>query len=147
MPPFGAVVLNTDACTLCLACVGACPVGALSDNPDQPMLRFTESACVQCGICTATCPENAITLAPRIDLAAWNAPRRVLKEEEPFACTSCGKPFGTKSSIDRVMAKLESHWMFSGEKGRDRMRLLCMCDDCRTREVVIAGFDPHETTQ
>ncbi len=145
--PFGAVMLNADACTLCLACVGACPASALSDNPDQPMLRFTESACVQCGICATTCPENAITLAPRIDLAAWNAPRKVLKEEEPFACTSCGKPFGTKSSIDRVMAKLESHWMFSGEAGRDRMRLLSMCDDCRTREVVIAGFDPHETTQ
>jgi ferredoxin len=145
--PFGAVVLNTDACTLCLACVGACPTGALSDNPDLPMLRFTESACVQCGICATTCPESAITLEPRIALAGWNAPRKVLKEEEPFACTSCGKLFGTKSSIDRVMAKLDSHWMFTGEKGRDRMRLLSMCDDCRTREVVIAGFDPHETTQ
>lgn len=145
--PFGAVVLNSDACTLCLACVGACPASALSDNPDQPMLRFTESACVQCGICATTCPESAITLEPRIALDAWAAPRKVLKEEEPFACTSCGKPFGTKSSIDRVIAKLETHWMFTGEKGRDRMRLLSMCDDCRTREVVIAGFDPHETTQ
>ena len=142
--PFGAVVLNSESCTLCLACVGACPSGALSDNPDQPMLRFTESACVQCGICEATCPEEAIALAPQIDLAAWSQPKRILKEEEPFCCTACGKAFGTGSSIRRVMQKLESHWMFAGDDGAERRRLLTMCDDCRTREVVIAGFDPHE---
>lgn len=142
--PFGTVNLDLDACTLCLSCVGACPAGALSDNPDQPMLRFTESACVQCGICEATCPEDAITIAPQIDLTAWSAPKRVLKQEEPFACTSCGKLFGTRSSIDRVMAKLDGHWMFSGAEGEKRRALLSMCDDCRTREVVIAGFDPHE---
>lgn len=141
--PFGAVVLNTDSCTLCLACVGACPSGALGDNPDQPMLRFTESACVQCGICEATCPERAITLAPKIDLAAWAQPKRILKEEQPFCCTSCGKAFGTGSSIRRVIQKLEGHWMFTGADGAERRRLLGMCDDCRTQEVVIAGFDPH----
>ena len=142
--PFGSVLLDHDACTLCLACVGACPAGALSDNPDMPMLRFTESACVQCSICVATCPEDALRLTPQIDFTAWAAPRRVLKQEEPFACTSCAKPFGTKSSIERVMQKLEDHWMFAGNAGADRRRLLTMCDDCRTREVVIAGFDPHE---
>jgi ferredoxin len=90
--PFGAVVLDVEACTLCHACVGVCPTGALSDNPDVPMLRFSESACVQCGLCAATCPETAITLEPQIDFAAWESPKRRLKEEQPFACTSCGKP-------------------------------------------------------
>ena len=141
--PFGTVHLNTGSCTLCLSCVGACPAGALGDNPDRPMLRFTESACVQCGLCAATCPEDAIAIEPRIDLAAWAAPKRVLKEEEPFCCTECGKAFGTGSSIRRVMEKLEGHWMFSGAEGASRRRLLTMCDDCRTKEVVIAGFDPH----
>ncbi len=142
--PFGTVNLELDACTLCLSCVAACPAGALSDNPDQPMLRFTESACVQCGICAATCPEDAITIAPQIDLSAWAAPRRVLKEEAPFACTSCGKLFGTRSSIERVLSKLDGHWMFSGSEGAKRRAFLTMCEECRTREVVIAGFDPHE---
>jgi ferredoxin len=53
-------------------------------HPRPPELRFTESACVQCGICEATCPENAITLSPGIDFAAWDSPRRLLHEEEPF---------------------------------------------------------------
>ncbi len=142
--PFGKVDLNVEACTLCLACVGVCPTGALSDNPDLPMLRFTESACVQCGLCANTCPEDAITLVPQMDFAAWDAPRQVLKEEEPFACTGCGKLFGTRSSIERVLERLDGHWMFTGPEGAERRRLLTLCDDCRTVEVVKAGFDPHD---
>ena len=49
--PFGAVEVNVEGCTLCLSCVSACPTGALSDDPERPMLRFAEDACVQCGLC------------------------------------------------------------------------------------------------
>jgi ferredoxin len=144
--PFGAVVLDTDACTLCMACAGVCPAGALIDNPEQPMLRFTESACVQCGLCEATCPESAITLVPQVDFAAWEAPKRILKEEEPFCCTACGKAFGTRSSIERVQAKLSGHWMFQGEAGAARLAVLSMCEDCRVEAIVNEGFDPHDGT-
>lgn len=144
--PFGAVMLDAKACTLCLACVGVCPTGALTDNPDLPMLRFTESACVQCGLCAATCPESAITLAPRIDFAAWEAPKRPLKEEQPFACTACGKPFGTRSSIERVQSRLAGHWMFAGPEGAARARILTMCEDCRVEAVINEGFDPHDAS-
>jgi ferredoxin len=137
------VKLDQAACTLCLACVSACPAGALSDNPERPMLRFTESLCVQCGLCEATCPEDAITIAAQVDFAAWNEPRRVLKEEEPFHCITCAKPFGTKSTIERIKARLEEkHWMFSGAN-RSRIEVLMMCDDCRVQRVVNEGFDPH----
>src|SRR5262249_18066537 len=84
--PFGKVEINVQGCTLCLACVGACPTGALSDNPERPMLRFAEDACVQCGLCKATCPEKVITLTPQLDFRAATATARVLKEEEPFQC-------------------------------------------------------------
>jgi ferredoxin len=140
--PFGAVEVNIEGCTLCLACVSACPTGALSDNPDKPMLRFTEDACVQCGLCKATCPEKVITLSPRLDFSAATALARTLKEEEPFACTRCGKPFGTKSSIERVIAKLEGkHWMYEG--AQSRIELLKMCDDCRVIVVSAQDFDPY----
>src|SRR5690606_11887910 len=65
--PFGAVEVNAADCTLCLSCVGACPTGALIDNPDWPMLRFIEDACVQCGLCKVTCPEKVISLKRRIN--------------------------------------------------------------------------------
>ena len=141
--PFGGVELNVEGCTLCHACVTACPTGALSDNPDRAMLRFTESLCVQCGLCESTCPEKVITLDPRLDFKAWNAPLRVLKEEEPFHCIACGKPFGTKSSIDRVLEKLgEKHWMFRGTNAK-RIDVIKMCADCRVEAVMNEGFDPH----
>ena len=145
--PFGGVNLNFEGCTLCHACVTACPTAALSDNPDRAMLRFTESLCVQCGLCEATCPEHVITLEPRLDFQAWNAPLRVLKEEEPFHCIGCGKPFGTKSSIDRVLAKLgEKHWMFQGANAK-RLDVVKMCADCRVEAVVNESFDPHAAPQ
>ncbi|MEA2984568.1 MAG: hypothetical protein QOD94_822, partial [Alphaproteobacteria bacterium] len=100
--PFGAVQVNAEGCTLCLSCVSACPTGALLADPDRPMLRFTEDACVQCGLCQATCPEKVITLTPQIDFRAATASARVLKEEEPFHCIRCDKPFGVKSTIERV---------------------------------------------
>jgi Pyruvate/2-oxoacid:ferredoxin oxidoreductase delta subunit len=140
--PFGAVEVDAQGCTLCLACVSACPTGAMSDNPDRPMLRFTEDACVQCGLCKATCPEKVITMKPQIDFRAATAASRVLKEEEPFHCISCGKPFGVKSTIERVTAKLEGrHWMFKGSA--ERLAVLKMCDDCRVAAVSEQDFDPY----
>src|SRR5204863_1379162 len=103
--PFGKVEINVEGCTLCLACVAACPTGALGDDPEKPTLRFSEDACVQCGLCKATCPEKVITLKPQIDFRAATSLARVLKEEEPFACVRCGKPFGTRSTIARVTEK------------------------------------------
>ena len=141
--PFGGVNLDVEGCTLCHACVTACPTAALSDNPDRAMLRFTESLCVQCGLCESTCPEKVITLEPRLDFKAWSAPLQVLKEEEPFNCIACGKPFGTKSSIDRVLTKLgEKHWMFQGANAK-RLDVIKMCADCRVEAVVNESFDPH----
>jgi ferredoxin len=140
--PFGAIEVDVAGCTLCLACVSACPTGALGDNPEKPTLRFSEDACVQCGLCQATCPEKVITLKPQIDFRAATSLARVLKEEEPFACIRCGKPFGTRSTIARVTEKLAGkHWMFQGDASR--LELLKMCEDCRAIAATEASFDPH----
>ncbi len=140
--PFGKIEVNVEGCTLCLSCVGACPTGALGDDPDKPTLKFSEGACVQCGLCQATCPEKVISLSPQIDFAALTAPARILKEEEPFHCVSCGKPFGTKSTIERIIAKLEGkHWVYKDSP--QRLEMLKMCDDCRVTAVTNQGFDPY----
>ncbi|MCA6109386.1 4Fe-4S binding protein [Bradyrhizobium cenepequi] len=139
---FGAVVVDADNCTLCLACVSACPTGALRDDSERPKLRFVEDACVQCGLCQATCPERVISLVPQIDFRSGSAPARVLKEEEPFCCIQCNKPFGVKSTIERVLAKLEGrHWMYPDAS--QRLELIKMCDDCRVAAVSQENFDPY----
>jgi hypothetical protein len=83
-----------------------------------------------------------ISLVPQIDFRASTAPARILKEEEPFHCISCGKVFGTKSTIDRITAQLAAkHWMFANAPGR--IEMLKMCDDCRVVAVTKASFDPY----
>ncbi len=139
--PFGTLNVNVDGCTLCLSCVSACPTGALSDDPDRPILRFAEDACVQCGLCQATCPEKVIELVPQIDFRAATARTRTIKEEEPALCIRCHKPFGVKSTIDRVAAKLEGqHWMYPN--ANKRVDAIRMCADCRVIAMSEEGFDP-----
>ncbi|MCG7200728.1 4Fe-4S binding protein [Marinobacter pelagius] len=129
--PYGAIEIDSDKCTLCLACVSLCPTGALGDHPDRPEVQFTENACVQCGICQSTCPETAITLKPRLDLSKDALSARALHGEEPFECIQCGKPFGVASTINRIVEKLENqHWMYTNS---DNVQLIKMCDDCRVK--------------
>jgi ferredoxin len=140
--PFGAVEVDTDGCTLCLSCVSACPTHALSDDAERPMLRFSEEACVQCGLCVATCPEQVITLKPRLDFRNGAGGTKILKEEEPFRCVRCRKPFGVRSTIEHVLAKLaERHWMF--KDAPERVELIKMCEDCRVRSISEKDFDPY----
>ncbi|MFB9269963.1 4Fe-4S binding protein [Bradyrhizobium erythrophlei] len=139
--PLGAVSVDVDGCTLCLSCVSVCPTGALRDDPERPMLKFVEDACVQCGLCESTCPEKVITLKPQIDFRAARASAKVIKEEAPALCIRCNKPFGVKSTIEKIAAKLEGrHWMFpAGDKRLDTVR---MCADCRVIAMTEQQFDP-----
>ena len=106
------------------------------------MLRFAEQACVQCGLCQSTCPEKVITLKPQLDFGAGSRGTRVLKEETPYCCIRCSKPFGVRSTIERVVAKLAgTHWMFT--QSPERLDLIRMCDECRVAAVSEKEFDPY----
>lgn len=139
--PYGRVVLDVQACTLCLACVGACPTHALGDSGVRPELLFTAAFCVQCGICTATCPESAIRLEPRYDFTTAAVTPHSLKIGEPFACVRCGKSFGSRSSVERIVERLKGkHAMFKSDA---QVRLIQMCDDCRVIALTEGGGDPY----
>jgi ferredoxin len=129
--PYGAIEINSDKCTLCLACVSLCPTGALGDHPDRPEVQFTENACVQCGVCESTCPETAIVLKPQLDVSKAALSPRALHGEDPFECIKCGTPFGVASTINRIVEKLENqHWMYTNS---DNVQLIKMCDNCRVK--------------
>jgi len=130
--PFGEVLLDQARCTLCMACVSQCPASALSAGDDTPQLYFIEANCVQCGLCCRTCPEDAIAITPRYlyDFQVRNS-RRLLHEEEPFACIRCGKPFATRSVIERIAKKMRGHAMFQGAA----LERISMCEDCRVQDI------------
>jgi ferredoxin len=127
--PFGAVLIDVEGCTMCLACVGACPTGALVDDPDRPFLGFREDACVQCGLCKNTCPESVISLQPRLNFTPEAREVQEKNRAEPFNCIRCGKPFAVAQSVETILDKLaDKHWMFMGTAAADRIK---MCEDCR----------------
>ncbi len=141
--PYGRIAIDTEACTLCMACVSACPTGAMLDTPGEPTLRFTEAACVQCGLCVGTCPENALAPEPRLNLAPAAMQPVTLHHEEPFECIECGKPFATRATIARIKDQLAGkHAMFASP---ERARLIEMCEDCRVTTQAAGGDDPFAT--
>jgi hypothetical protein len=76
---------------------------------------------------------------PGVRLSAARTPARILKQEEPFRCS---KPFGLKSTIERVVTKLEGkHRMYNGSS--QRIDIIIMCEDGRVAAVAEQGFDPY----
>jgi ferredoxin len=132
--PFGRIRVNKSACTMCMSCVAVCPTSALRAGQGLPQLNFVEWSCIQCGLCETACPEDAIQSEPRFlyDDNERSTPR-VLHEEQPMCCVSCGKPFATRSTLDAMMKKLEGHWMFQSKAERRRLE---MCDICRVKDMM-----------
>jgi ferredoxin len=139
--PFGAITVNRESCTLCMACVGACPSQALRDTAERPVLAMIERNCVQCGLCETTCPEDAIALVPRLNLTAQAREAVTLNETQPFHCIRCSKPFGTAQMVATMLAKLGAHPAFSGAAA-ERLK---MCGDCRVIDMMERGERPGAT--
>jgi len=137
--PFGAITVNKETCTLCKACISACPEAALLDSPEAPMLRFIGRNCVQCGLCEKTCPESAITLFPRLSFEEKAKQPVTLNEAEPFNCVKCGKPFGTRRMVENMTGKLAAHSMFAGGGALKRLQ---MCGDCRVIDMASSTDEP-----
>jgi ferredoxin len=138
--PYGAVVLDISRCTLCMACVGACPTSALQHGSPGPQISFRERDCTQCGSCRQVCPEQAVTLTPRI----CYDPRRVdtariLHQDAPLRCSMCGAPFATAGMVAAVARRLAEHWMYQDPEARRR---LTMCRDCRIRSCYASPHAP-----
>ena len=131
--PYGAVNVDQNKCTLCMACVGACPSSALVDGRELPALKFIERNCLQCNLCVQTCPENALSLTPRLSLAPEARKEVQLHGADPFHCLRCGTPFGTRQMVDAMVKRLSSHSMFAGETAARRLQ---MCPDCRVLDMM-----------
>jgi ferredoxin len=134
--PYGGLAIDKGKCTLCLACINACPAKALSDDESQPRLQFREASCVQCGLCVATCPEDALQLSARLDLRPSARQPQTLNEDTPCHCVSCGKPFGSTATVQAMVARLSGHSLFATPAQQKR---LLMCGDCRVIDMLEHG--------
>ncbi len=58
------VLWRKDACEGCLACVAACPAGAVTVAATGPV--FDRARCTGCGACVAACPGGALTISGKL---------------------------------------------------------------------------------
>ena len=73
-PSFGFPVIDFARCTLCDACVSACPTGAIHATPAQHgrrVLALSYAACIQCRACVHACPEQAIASGHEVEIATY----------------------------------------------------------------------------
>ncbi len=56
-----AAVVDKDTCSGCEACVGSCPVEAISMQDNIAVVNADE--CIDCGACVSECPVEAISMA------------------------------------------------------------------------------------
>ncbi len=54
------VRIEKEVCIGCGACVGVCPVAALSMDGDGKAI-VDDALCIDCGACVGTCPVSAIS--------------------------------------------------------------------------------------
>lgn len=128
---YAKVNVKEDNCTLCLSCVGACNVDALTANIDDNSLRINPSLCTSCGYCELSCPEKDCISLERdvIKLNPTWFKEEILAQDELFACVECGKDFATKKAVEKIASIMAP--LFKVDPIKERT-LYC-CEDCKPK--------------
>lgn len=131
---YGQVKVNADTCTLCLACVGACNVGALVADSKENALKFNASLCTTCGYCVASCAEKDTMSVERsgFEFRANFFHFRTLAQDELFACVECGKEFATKKAVERVANTMKNKFSDNEKK----LKTLYCCAECKAKLMI-----------
>ena len=136
---YGNITINTDTCTLCLSCVGACNVRALTAHPEDNTLRFNPSICTNCTYCEVVCPEaNCLTvIKDEINLNPDYFKQNVKATDEIFECIECGVGFATVKSVEKIANMMIPIF------GNDEIRIktLYCCADCKPKVMLQAHID------
>ena len=136
---YGNIKINQDTCTLCLSCVGACNVRALTAHPEDNTLRFNPSICTNCTYCEVICPEaNCLTvIKDEINLNPNYFKQNIMATDDIFECIECGTPFATVKSIEKIASVMKPIF------GNDELRIktLYCCADCKPKVMLQAHID------
>lgn len=108
-----------DSCTLCYACVEACPhQGAVRIQEDK--LIFGPEECTGCGYCEQICPERSITLTEMV--GPMNLAARTVYRDEMVRCAKCNIPYVSAKMFKKVSETLQSD-----------EATLRLCQNCRQK--------------
>jgi len=101
-------VRASASCTLCGACVRACPRQALRLN-DAMALTVRAASCSGCGACVGHCPEGALSLADADGTVADALRDTPIHQEDLVRCRVCGQPVGPQAMVRRIAELLGSN--------------------------------------
>jgi len=136
---YGTIKINQDACTLCLSCVGACNVKALTSHAEDNTLRFNPSMCTNCGYCEFICPEKDCleVVYDEMHLDRNYFLQNVMATDTLFACVECGIEFATTKSIEKIAAMMLPVF---GDDEAKKKSLYC-CANCKPKVTMQAFMD------
>jgi ferredoxin len=130
---FLSISCNEDGCTQCLACLNECRTMALQADEKNLSLTYNAGLCVGCGVCVQVCPETVLSMAANSAIDVHFLQRKVIAQAEAVRCKRCGKVFGTRKSLDRVLEILSSREVVNAEHFE-------YCSTCR----VVKLFETEE---
>lgn len=136
---YGKVIINEDNCTLCLSCVGACNVKALTAHPEDNSLRFNASICTDCTYCEVVCPESDCISVVRdsFELRPESFKQVIMAKDELFKCVECGKEFAPKKAVMKIAEMMTP--MFGGDEAK--IRTLYCCESCKPKVMLKAQIE------
>lgn len=140
---YGNITINEDVCTLCLSCVGACNVRALTAHPEDNTLRFNPSICTNCTYCEVVCPEKdcLTVIRDEINLNPDYFKQNIMAKDDLFECVECGNEFATVKAVQKIANVMKPIF------GNDdlRVRTLYCCADCKPKIMLQAHRDTIES--
>lgn len=105
---FSAIKCDANSCTQCLACLNECKMQALGADQENLSLTYKAGLCVGCGVCVTVCPEKALSTDRGYTIDTEFFEKQIFAQADPVKCKECGKVFGTRKSLDRVMQILSA---------------------------------------
>ncbi len=131
---YGKVIINENNCTLCLSCVGACNVKALTAHPEDNSLRFNASICTDCTYCAVVCPESDCieVVRDKFELKKESFKQVVMAKDELFKCVECGKEFAPRKAVMKIAQMMTP--MFNGDEAK--IRTLYCCETCKAKVML-----------
>lgn len=125
--PVRGILHVEDSCTMCGACVDACPNNALvvEEGGGRIALQYYHDKCVGCKICEKVCPHGSIKVYYRVDSSLF-AKKTLLNSDEMAKCKRCGRPIGPASKLRQLEQALRL-------RGHSDVVVdsLWLCDECK----------------
>jgi len=139
---YGNVLINEANCTLCMSCVGACNVAALTAHPEDNTLKFNPSLCTNCGYCEVVCPEKDCleVVYNQLSLNPSYFKKNTMAHDDLFACVECGAEFATVKSVEKIAAMMKP--IFGDDEVK--IRTLYCCADCKPKVMFSAHVEFRE---